>query len=217
MKFENIMPLFTRKCEVSFHEAILKFTPESEKDAELAWSIKRPASGLHGISFAEAKSLPLAHYKSLIPFEKEIYLDQHEKHIAKDKLGCCYMLNQDSRKNRGIASGTKELHSIIKNPTLHFVDDPQDLRWLTPRDCLRAQGFFADSTMQGLRSRGRNCSWAPGGAIKDKTRKRNDVFEAAGNSMTGVEMASAWMHAFLNILPSIHFPLERVFRPRAGN
>lgn len=217
MKFENIMPLFTRKCEVSFHEAILKFTPESEKDAELAWSIKRPASGLHGLSFAEAKLLPLAHYKSLIPFEKEIYLDQHEKHIAKDKLGCCYMLNQDSRKNRGIASGTKELHSIIKNPTLHFVDDPQDLRWLTPRDCLRAQGFFVDSTMQGLRSRGRSCSWAPGGAIKDKTRKRNDVFEAAGNSMTGVEMASAWMHAFLNILPSIHFPLERVFRPRAGN
>jgi hypothetical protein len=217
MKFENIMPLFTRKCEVSFHEAILKFTPESEKDAELAWSIKRPASGLHGISFADAKLLPLAHYKSLIPFEKEIYLDQHEKHVAKDKLGCCYMLNQDSRKNRGIASGTKELHSIIKNPTLHFVDDPQDLRWLTPRDCLRAQGFFVDSTMQGLRSRGRSCSWAPGGAIKDKTRKRNDVFEAAGNSMTGVEMASAWMHAFLNILPSIHFPLERVFRPRAGN
>ena len=217
MKFENIMPLFTRKCEVSFHEAILKFTPESEKDAELAWSIKRPASGLHGLSFAEAKLLPLAHYKSLIPFEKEIYLDQHEKHVAKDKLGCCYMLNQDSRKNRGIASGTKELHSIIKNPTLHFVDDPQDLRWLTPRDCLRAQGFFVDSTMQGLRSRGRSCSWAPGGAIKDKSRKRNDVFEAAGNSMTGVEMASAWMHAFLNILPSIHFPLERVFRPRAGN
>ena len=170
------------------------------------------------MSFADARVLPLAHYKSLTPFEKDIYLDQHEKHKALSKLGCCYMLSQDSRKDRGIASGTKELHCIIKNPTLHFVDDASDLRWLTPRDCLRAQGFFVDATMPGIRPRGRSCSWAPGGALSDKKRKRIEMFEAAGNSMTAVEMAAALMHVFLNVMPAMHWPLERVFRPRgAGN
>ena len=212
----NVIPLFYRACEVSWEVFMIAEDEEQLKDEienELRWAIARPKSGAAGMTVEEVMQHPHPWRLALNPCERR----HREFYIANQEPGCCNMLNQNPERERGISSTPYVLHTILKNPGLHFSEKPRCQkgdRWFTMSEVLVSQGFPVVSRLGNVGGKpARCCSFCPGGKLTSSDRKRQIAQSQAGNSMNLSVSGIVTLYAIIFVQRADQARVVQWFRP----
>ena len=166
---------FHRVCRITWRDFLV--ARDDELQTELDWGTGRKNS-LASARTEPAKKVVLddrdCFRLALVDFE-HANLEDYEANLP----GRVYSLHQMQRKGRGHSSTPSHLHCLISNLNLYWAD-VRDMpgyrfsgRWLTPRECLLAQGFPVSDL--GAKA---HCSFN-----KHRRRNRTAVLGQAGNAM----------------------------------